>query len=102
MTGTAGEAVAGCFAGHCDWRIPTIVELRSILDVTVAGCNMGSACIDAVFGPTRPDNYWSTTQPNPEPSPDVWYVWFGGGIISQVDKNDGTFDGFARAVRGGS
>src|SRR6516162_6636211 len=34
------------------------------------------------------------------PSTDVWYGWFGGGIISQVNKNDGTFDGL-RARRAG-
>ena len=32
----------------------TILELRSILDTTVAACNSGGPCIDPVFGPTVP------------------------------------------------
>ena len=42
----------GCFANHCDWRLPSAVELQGILEDH-------NCCIDPVFGATEPDRYWS-------------------------------------------
>src|SRR5262245_46993085 len=36
-----------CFAGHCDWRIPNIVELQTIV---LSPCS-NPICIDPIFGP---------------------------------------------------
>jgi hypothetical protein len=44
-----------CFFGHCDWRLPTAVELRSIL---IDPCST-APCIDPTFGGTSSDRYWS-------------------------------------------
>lgn len=42
-----------CFAGRCDWRLPTIGELATIHDRTIPGCLHAFPCIDqGVFGPT--------------------------------------------------
>ncbi len=61
-TSNDGATSAGCFAGHCDWRLPSIVELRGIVDPIAPGCGAGSACIDqTVFGPTIPFFHWSAT-----------------------------------------
>src|SRR5262245_17906766 len=38
---TDGVNVTGGFAGHCDWRIPTMPELATTLDGTVPGCGTG-------------------------------------------------------------
>jgi len=50
-----------CFAGHCDWRLPTTAgsalgeftgqaaELESILDPGVVGCGSGSPCVPPAF-----------------------------------------------------
>jgi hypothetical protein len=57
-----------CFAGDCDWRIPTVneagdpPELETIVDRSAPGCGAGSPCIDPAFGPTRPLYYWSETE----------------------------------------
>src|SRR5579862_1836029 len=60
--GGASTPITGCFAGHCDWRLPSIVELQGIVDAMQGVCGGGSgACIDPAFGPTRPVLYWSST-----------------------------------------
>jgi hypothetical protein len=90
--------VTGGFADHCDWRLPTIMELLTIVDLSAPGCGSGSPCIDATaLGPTVASAYWaSTTFAN---SPDgAWVVFFGSGNDGGGSKN-GTVD--VRAVRGG-
>jgi hypothetical protein len=83
---------APCFAGHCDWRIPDIGELRSIL----SSCDSGT-CIDPLFKATRADLYWSSSSVASSPS-DVWYAYFLDAFVASAGKA-GT--GYARAVRGG-
>jgi hypothetical protein len=78
-TSSDGTTSNGCFAGHCDWRLPSIVELRTIVDLTAPGCGQGSACIDqTVFGPTIAFFYWSATT-EADFSLFAWGVAFGDG-----------------------
>ena len=46
-----GSSITGGFNGHCDWRLPSIVELQTIVDLSATGCPR-SPCIDPIFGPT--------------------------------------------------
>jgi hypothetical protein len=93
---TDGVTFTGCFAGHCDWRLPTIVELQTILlDPDPCGT---SPCIDSVFGPTVADVYWSATTDATDP-PSAWIVYFFDGIVGPNFKGS---DNYVRAVRTGS
>ena len=120
-TSVNGDSSNGCFTGHCDWRLPTIVELRTIFDAAQGECGGGiGACIDPIFGPTffgtetvgihtTPANsfYWSSTSfvPSPPLPPEAagaWVVNFGfelrGNIsVGALAKGAATY---VRAVRG--
>jgi hypothetical protein len=85
-----------CFADHCDWRIPNIVELLSIVSAPDR-CD-ASPCIDPAFGPTQASLYWSSSTYADTDLNHAWQVFFGNGGFSHVQKN-GTL--YARAVRGG-
>jgi hypothetical protein len=97
-TSSDGSATSGCFAGHCDWRLPAIAELRGIVDATQGNCGGGSGpCIDeAVFGPTV-DFYWSAST-DATLSFAAWGVGFANGTASLGGKSS-AFS--VRAVRSG-
>jgi len=93
--GTA--VVTPCFTGHCDWRLPTIQELKGIVDLTATGCGAGSPCINPAFGSTQAGFYWSATT-HTSNSSSVWSVNFNDGSVNIDFKPN--ID-YARAVRGG-
>ena len=93
-----GSSITGGFNGHCDWRLPSIVELQTIVDLSATGCPR-SPCIDPIFGPTGGADYWSSTTDTVD-SGSAWYVDFvGGGHMFYDFKTNGKR---VRAVRGGS
>jgi hypothetical protein len=50
-----------CFAGHCDWRLPTVGELATIRDLSTPMCFGNFPCLDqTIFGPTQL-RYWSAS-----------------------------------------
>ena len=97
-----------CFAGSCDWRLPTRDELQTLFaDPWVADpanpplgvpCATPS-CIDAVFGPTQSEPYWSATTYAFGPL-HAWAAIFNfGGFTSYGPKT--LTNPYVRAVRGG-
>jgi hypothetical protein len=104
---------APCFAGHCDWRIPNVKELQSIVDYEVpypgptvnaafhtncvAGCS-GSTNGGPICSCTAAGKYWSSTTYRGYPN-DAWYADFGGGYV--VGGGTKSYDIYVRAVRGG-
>ena len=93
-TTLTGSTVVSPFVGP-GWRLPTVVELRSIFDELVPGCGPTLACIDPIFGPTIAGNYWSSSTNEPGPT-FAYIVPFQGGL-GIGNKAIGKFS--VRAVR---
>jgi len=92
-TSTDGVIVKDvCFAGHCDWRIPNVVELK-----TIPNCGASGSCIDPIFGPAQASLYWSSTT-DAANAISVWIVSLDGAGVTPFTKSAAIF---ARAVRGG-
>ena len=91
-------ALSGGFAGQCDWRLPSVVELQTIVDTTVTDCGVGVACIDPIFGPTINYNYWTATSFGDNTS----FAWFADFDVGQVEEAEKSGAFSVRAVRGGS
>jgi len=77
------------FAGHSNWRLPTVDELMSLL--TPKEMN-GNLYIDPIFDKTQ---WWCWTS-DQRASDWVWIVNFGGGFVSGLGFIDGYY---IRAVR---
>ena len=93
---------------HCNWRLPTLGELRQILVGPAAVSTQTQTCttvpcIDAGFsavgGPaTSSSRYWSASSYFANTF-DAWGANFGTGLVNIFFK---TSDVFVRAVRAGS
>jgi hypothetical protein len=98
-----------CFAGHCDWRIPNVKELQSIVDYENFGPAVNAAFHDAQGCPrctnvtlascscTNLGGYWSATTYFGK-SGSAWGVSFVSGGLFEAVESAGSL---VRAVRGG-
>ncbi len=80
-----GLTTTGCYAGHCDWRLPTVEEL------------LGIGAIGPAFQPDADDTYWSATT-NAVTKTTAWYVDTDDGSSQSSSKMTARF---VRAVRSG-
>ena len=94
----AGLNTPPCFAGHCDWRLPTIDELQTILEPARV-CAFPPCPLTTIPGPTVLGPYWSAS-PNPAFSFAAWIVNFDFGTVGGVSNKGNLFS--VRAVRSGS
>ncbi len=89
-----GGTVIDGHAGYCDWRIPQIDELVTIID-----CSFGNPCIDqSAFGQTNASAYYLSSTTLDRNTDIVWGISIGVTSVSTVNK-DLPFS--VRAVRGG-
>ncbi len=102
--------ITGCFAKHCDWRLPTYTELLSIVERRVCLDSTqrpdGHPCIDPKFGPTQPNAfqgpgataYWSATTYANDNTASVNVDFYNGFIVGGAKAS---IPDYARAVRCG-
>jgi hypothetical protein len=96
LTCTWDEAVTYCsdlkLAGHEDWRVPTPIELLSIMDVEIS-----NPALDATLFPETPGvGFWSASRAHDNPDTEAWYV---NGYHASVDTTPMTRPNRARCVR---
>ncbi|MHB8808874.1 MAG: Lcl C-terminal domain-containing protein, partial [Desulfobulbaceae bacterium] len=84
------------FAGHTDWRIPTINELKTLIDRS----RNSPASNATYFSDTAYPYYWSSTTNAASPAY-AWYTGFTDGLSQGADINGKSAIFLVRAVRGG-
>jgi hypothetical protein len=83
-----------CFANHCDWRVPTRAELRTLIEFSeVCPALPGFPCINPIFGPTQASIYWAVTT---DGNDQAYCVDFSKGSDCEDSKRASHY---ARAVR---
>ena len=91
-----GEANAYCkelsLAGHDDWRLPTVEELQSIVDLT-----RYDPAIKRGFHFVASKSYWSSTL-YADDEDRGWDIDFKSG---STEHNRHSYDFYVRCVRGG-
>ncbi|MGH7322075.1 MAG: DUF1566 domain-containing protein [Candidatus Rokuibacteriota bacterium] len=97
---------APCFADHCDWRVPNVKELQSIVNYQNVNPSVSPAfntgcvatCAVTACSCTAASSYWSSSTVAGNPAI-AWNVDFGDGFVNASFKGN---TNVVRAVRGGS
>lgn len=97
-----------CFAGYCDWRVPNVKELQSIVNYEIAypgpavapafNASCAASCTVLTCRCTASSYYWSSSSNANNPN-NAWNVNFDNGNVNNDNK---TNDNYVRAVRAGS
>lgn len=85
FSGTQPGPISGCFANHCDWRLPTSTELFGIVSAQ-----------DPALGPSQPREYWTSTTLSVDDTLAL-VVDFSGETANDEEKETALY---VRAVRG--
>lgn len=93
-----GRTTTGCFAGKCDWRLPTVEELQGLVDLNAFGCGTDPfAACTTIPGYTTAGPYWSSSSVSDDELK-AWVVDFSDGTVHAQEKLESQF---VRGVRGG-
>jgi hypothetical protein len=78
--------------GKSDWRLPTVIELTSIVDY-----GQGDPSINGIYFPNTPfdDFFWTSTKWADSPS-SAWYIYFNYGYTNYLE---GSYEIYVRCVR---
>jgi hypothetical protein len=90
-----GEAVRLCARKGGAWRLPTRIELASLVDFTIA---MPGPTINAIFEDRPISKFWTSSNSPSNPKTTGWYVDFEYGITRQATTS---LPYRVRCVRGG-
>jgi len=90
------QAIAYCptlsLAGHSDWRLPSQIELESIVDFGVP-----APTINGTYFPATPSGYFWSSSPVSDMPGNAWLVDFGSGSTA-LGSSSG-YNLHARCVR---
>lgn len=92
-----GSVDGQCYAGRCDWRLPTMDEWYSIVVPPVACIGVCLTFFDPSLEPMKEDAYW-TAETNPEAPSEAMILLVGDGAFKSDVKKEVHF---VRAVRTG-
>jgi hypothetical protein len=100
------------FAGHTDWRVPTVHELLTLLRVDPDSMDPNDPAIPAEFKTgctpgctvptcscTRPSSYWSSTETTVDNVAGIDATAVSFELSSAIQQGPKTSNGFVRAVR---
>jgi hypothetical protein len=83
-TYTWAQAIAHCptltLAGHSDWRLPSVIELASIVDL-----GQSDPSINGTYFPSTPANVFGSSSPWAGSPSYAWGVYFNYGYTVSPD-----------------
>jgi len=98
--GGVGSAQAYCsgitLAGFSDWRLPTLIELFSLLDI--GATDPGNGRIFSLF-PTPTDTFFWSATPSAGDAGFAWSMYYSGVLDAFNNVNQASAQGLARCVR---